>query len=547
MAKGDWGKKGKGGARAGGKGADDSKANLKIVDEWNHMSKKLVKAYPHKDAGGFIKHGGKKQFKLEAQKEWIDPVYSELAARTAQGVNLHMSTIAEALPAVEAAGSGDSCTGFRKLAELFPEETIRPLVALAQVDSEGDKDDRVKAVKKLLEMAADEEDADAKFKALAAVADTATRLWAFTTSWAQLMGHAQNLKHWAENVAKPEYQHKALKDWLKKPKQLDKLAEAVVEAYEDRFYWGGKKAKRKTYGKSEESDEKAKDSSSDSSSSDSKKKKKRKSKKSKKAQKKKKRSTSSSSESPKKKVKKDKKKKKSSSGGSSDAKKAKKDKKKSKKASSSSSSDSDKKAKEKRKAKDAKKENKRKADSGDESDQKPEKTRKGAVEKEKTPWESWGRPSVKLFRQTLSNFDWGLERSNGEDFAGLVAVPPTALMTKFWSELSDIKLSDPDIKSILEDFLSDPERKKHAKKQFERLADEAEKQLGLQTDEAAGAGGKKDAEGAAGGEATPAAPASGAADAGGAPAAAAEAAPEAKPSGPATPAPKKAAVAKKAP
>ena len=70
------------------------------MDEWNHVSKKLIKACPEKDAGGFFEHGGKKNVKLEAQKERIDLEYSELAARTAQGVNLHMATIAEALPAV---------------------------------------------------------------------------------------------------------------------------------------------------------------------------------------------------------------------------------------------------------------------------------------------------------------------------------------------------------------------------------------------------------------------------------------------------------------
>ena len=135
---------------------------------------------------------------------------------------------------------------------------------------------------------------------------------------------------------------------------------------------------------------------------------------------------------------------------------------------------------------------------------------------------------MKLFRERLDAFDWAMEKSTGEDFAALVAVPPTDLATKFWSRLSEFKLSDPKIKEIFEIFLKDLERKTAAKEQLERLAAEAEKQLGIAKSDAAEPAAPGGGGGAPAAAAAAAAPAPGAAPAGGAAANAA-----AKPAAPA--------------
>jgi hypothetical protein len=80
----------------------------------------------------------------------------------------------------------------------------------------------------------------------------------------------------------------------------------------------------------------------------------------------------------------------------------------------------------------------------------------------------------------LDKFDWALEKSTGQDFAALLAVPRADLLTKFWSPMSEFKLGDPKIKEQLESYLADAERKDTAKKQLERLLAEAERQHGIE-------------------------------------------------------------------
>lgn len=480
--------KGKGGRRGGrgsGNGGQDSqKTKLKCVDEWNHLSKKLMKAYPDKDTGAMIKYDSKKLFKKETLLEWLQPEYSELAARPPMGLNLICSTIAECSVAVVAAAKNKESTGFAKLVELFDDDTLRPLVELAQVDAQGGKDDKAQAVKRLLEFAANEDDAAKRLKALGAVADTASRLWGFATAWAQLIAAAQKPKDWAKRVPDVDKQHKSLKGWVDNPKKLEKLAKATADAYEDRFYWGGKKKRRREFG-AEESDDDSEDDSDDSdkssddarssgdgsssdagssSSDDKKKKDKKKGKKGKKEKNKKK---------PKKDKKKgDKKRKEDAKKGKKDkdsdkSKKKGKDSKKAKKSDSSSDGDESSASSSKDKEGKDKKEKKERKSKGDGEEEKHE--------EETNPFRKWGHASVAKFKTMLEAYKF--EESAVTDFCGLVAVPPRDLMKKYWSRIDEIPIGKPEQDKVAEDFLQDEERRSFALKQCQALLDAAEAAL----------------------------------------------------------------------
>ena len=89
---GNQGYQGKGGSKKSKKDGDSQKKGLglKCVDEWNHLTKKLLKAYPEKDTGSMMKHNPKKMFKVSGKHalfEWMTADCTELVARPPMGVH----------------------------------------------------------------------------------------------------------------------------------------------------------------------------------------------------------------------------------------------------------------------------------------------------------------------------------------------------------------------------------------------------------------------------------------------------------------------------
>ena len=306
------------------KAAGDQKdAKLKVVEEWQHLPKKLLKPYADM-RGTFLKTDGiaaKKFFALRNFREvCCDAAVSELVARPPMGAHLFAGSAEVGLDALQAVADKSSDTGIEECLNLFKD--LAPRLGAMQVTSDLDEATIKHHVSKLVDFA--KEDVDAKLKALSKLADTSSRLWVLAIQLAEWLALASRPKAWAKAVPNKDLQHGKIQAWLEEGEDKDKLVDGLAAAMADKFHWGGKsKTTKRKLGDSGSEDaappakarKRAADSSDDSDKNDKKKKKQKKSKKSsKKAGKKKKSSSSSSSAS-------------SSSSGKKDDKKDKKDKK----------------------------------------------------------------------------------------------------------------------------------------------------------------------------------------------------------------------------
>ena len=118
-----------------------------------------------------------------------------------------------------------------------------------------DQGSRVEALQQLLAFADDKEQLADRLKALNLLADTSSRLWGFSVRWAELFALVRKKKEWGRQVPEEDKQHRSLSKWLRKPADLDQLARSVAAAYEDGFYWGGKKHSKKAFGEQTSSPE----------------------------------------------------------------------------------------------------------------------------------------------------------------------------------------------------------------------------------------------------------------------------------------------------
>ena len=301
-----------------GKGKD----KLKCVDEWNHLAKKLLKAYPN-FGGSMVKTQGasvKKFFRKDGFKDEITADTSELVARPPMGVNLTCATVELGIEALVAIADEPETTGIPQCQALFKDDMLEA-AKLLQANKSTDKGALTAMAKKFFAALGDDDTADEKLTALALLADTSSRLWGMAIRVSELIKLTVNKKAWAKQVPDTDKQHPAIKKWCKDPTS-DKLASGIADAFVELFHWGGKQKGKKKLGanssssKADSSDDDADSSAKSSDSSDSsKKKKKDKKQKSKKAQTKGKKSkrgkssseSSSSSAPPAKKQKQDKK------------------------------------------------------------------------------------------------------------------------------------------------------------------------------------------------------------------------------------------------
>lgn len=339
-----------------GKHAGTGGMKLKVVEEWNHLSKKLLKAYPGK-SGSMVKTqemSVKKFFRKKSFKTAMTAETTELYARPMMGVNLACATMEVGLEALWAATAEPEKTGIPQCQALLPAPVL-DMVKELQVNRGEDKKAMKKVAKKFVEYLADDE-VDEKLEALALLADSSSRMWGLAVSASQLLVAGSKGKDWAKNVAAVSKQPSCVKKWCKDPTDSN-LAAAIAGALVEKAHWGGKTRERRQLGAAASSgsdpdsddDSSSGSADSDADSDDSDKKKKS----GKKNAKKRKAASSSDSDSDDKKKKKAKKSKSSSSSSESEDKKSKKKKKsgkdgkkakKPKKTDSSSDDDDEKKA-----------------------------------------------------------------------------------------------------------------------------------------------------------------------------------------------------------
>ena len=298
--------------------AEQKDAKLKIVEEWQHLPKKLLKPYADM-RGTFLKTDGiapKKFFALQNFREVCsDAAVSELVARPPMGAHLLAASAEVGLDALQAVAEQKRDTGAEECHNLFKE--LAPHLGAMQVNSDLDEATVKYQISKLVDFAKD--DVEAKLKALSKLADSSSRLWVLAIQLAEWLALASRPKAWAKAVPNKDLQHGKIQAWLEEGEDKDKLVDGLAAAMADKFHWGGKsKTTKRKLGDSGSEDEAppkrvrkfAPDSSDDADKDDKKKKNKKNKKASKKAGKKKKSSSSSSpssSSSDKKKAKKDKK------------------------------------------------------------------------------------------------------------------------------------------------------------------------------------------------------------------------------------------------
>ena len=413
----------------GGKKEKKKDTKQPAVKEWDLLVKKLMKGYPDKSTL-MVKCKGHsiKTFFGDKLAEEISEETSELLNRPPMGVHLMAETMSTGYDAMCAGRDDKAKTGVDQCLDIFGPEFMDVLSKL-NFHNDAPAKEVVKAVKKVIKELQDDDVFEKRLKVLAMVADYSSRLWGFSVAAAEFLNVAQSPKSWGNSVPHPEKQHASVRKWVKEPKSIDKLADAIAASFADKFHWEkASKGVRKMgaassagsgaasdssdeskKGKKSKGKKRKRDESSDSEGSEDKKKKTNKSSKS--TKKKGIGQSDSDSEDKNKKKKKDvkDKKKKSSSDSDSEEKNKKKKGVKDKKKKSSSDSDSD--EKNKKKKKDVKdKKDKKKSSSGSESQSdKPPKKRqnlgpKGEVEDPQKEFEALQQKSKELFEAAVTEF-----------------------------------------------------------------------------------------------------------------------------------------------
>ena len=234
------------------KGSGKGQPKLKCVDEWDHLTKKLLKAYPDQ-SGSMVKTEGKsvkKYFKNDLVN-YIEANNSELIGRPPMGLNLNCSTIEAGIEVLKKLKDAPEKTGVPKCQEYFSDELLE-IAQLLQAKQSSDKKRMAEAVKKLLQML--KEDPEEKLKELGKLADASSRLWGLAIRISELIVTAKKLKHWAAQVPDPEQQYSGIKRWCKEP-SADNLAKGIAGALADLFHWGGPTKTKKSLGDGSSSDE----------------------------------------------------------------------------------------------------------------------------------------------------------------------------------------------------------------------------------------------------------------------------------------------------
>ena len=222
------------------KAASDQKdAKLKVVEEWQHLPKKLLKPYADM-RGTFIKTDGiaaKKFFALRNFREvCCDAAVSELVARPPIGAHLFAASAEVGLDALQAVAEKSAETGIEECVTLFKDVATR--LGAMQVSSDLDEATVKYHISKLVDFAKD--DVDAKLKALSKLADSSSRLWVLAIQMAEWLALASRPKAWAKAVPNKDLQHGKIQEWLEEGEDKDKLVDGLAAAMAERFHWGGK-------------------------------------------------------------------------------------------------------------------------------------------------------------------------------------------------------------------------------------------------------------------------------------------------------------------
>ncbi|CAE7253471.1 unnamed protein product [Symbiodinium sp. CCMP2456] len=232
------------------KGDDRPKTGKRVtaVKEWNLATKALMRAFPD-ESGCMIKTGGKSVKKALAPqnlREKLDPDSSELIRRPGMGLNLAAASMSAGLEVLNLGEDMAPQLGLQTLLDFVGKHgDLEELLKKAQKDYKHDKSNLAEDIGKLFRILAGPEDNSDDFgKALAKLADGASRLFAFAIAACEVRAMINKQKAWSKTVPDLEKQSPGVRRWVAEPSD-ESLCEGLAQSLRSLFYWGGSKEKRR--------------------------------------------------------------------------------------------------------------------------------------------------------------------------------------------------------------------------------------------------------------------------------------------------------------
>ena len=232
------------------KSDDRAKGGKRInaVKEWNHATKALLRAFPD-ESGCMLKTGGKsvkKALAPQCLREKLDPESSELIRRPGMGLNLAAASMSAGLEVLNLGEDMAQQLGLRTLFDFIGQHgDLEQLLKKAQKDYKEDNSKLAEDIGKLFSVLAGPEDnSDDLGKALAKLADGASRLLAFAIAASEVRAIINKQKAWSRTVPELDKQAPGIRRWVAEPSD-ESLCEGLAQSLRSLFYWGGSKEKRR--------------------------------------------------------------------------------------------------------------------------------------------------------------------------------------------------------------------------------------------------------------------------------------------------------------
>ena len=233
---------------------------LRACPHWKRTIRTLLRSYP--DQTGCLinvsESSLRKAFSPKLLHDKLNDENCELINRPPMGVNLLCATldagmeVLNVLPATKQVGAD-------VLKKTFTDNKFAAAVKTAQKVSDRPSKDVAAATRIIL--AAFEGPSDGKDelgRALTAMADASSRLWAMSVAALEAKALVARQAAWAKSVPHLEQQPPGVQKFSRDP-SIDALASATGAAYDSAYYWGGKKAARRKFGEKSASEKTSSD------------------------------------------------------------------------------------------------------------------------------------------------------------------------------------------------------------------------------------------------------------------------------------------------
>lgn len=230
---------------------------------YNHWPKWLMKAYPDVD-GSMLNISGPATdfFKVGKVRDLLDSESAELVARPALGVSMACASVASMAEAIALFPELDSMdqdargrfekTGLPQLWTLLSSSAGQECLSACtylnnKVDMKRGAGEGAAAMQALAAVFGNEDSAKSLAKGLAKAVDASSRIYAGSIAGLQLLALLSDPKAWVKKVPSHEKQPRALREWLKDPKSMEKLGKALSKIMTET---DGKKQNKKKLGES---------------------------------------------------------------------------------------------------------------------------------------------------------------------------------------------------------------------------------------------------------------------------------------------------------